>query len=405
MKSMLSSRLFLILPLITSLAGQSLTVTGEYKSAAGLIDVIVVSDTNSIAPQLFVYKDRLTEAHTGKTVVMLTNNQFPAVSLNRRLLGIFTPEKAPANRTEPRQFEFCAYSSGNQPVFKIHDKYIDAGKRPSFFLNEAKKAALQIAPNSDRIKFYDNQGRFLREKKFSRNMPHNYENAQVAFSADGNRLAFFTRIYAMENNRMIPMLYLLSPIGEEIWKAQLILKRIDALKIAASGRSVAVAGLTFQPVASQTQHHIFVFDSAGVIRNSLPYRAIQLTFNDSEDQLLIREEQTVKIVDLHSEGIILSKKIGGGRREIADMSFLNDSTFILSLGTVKFRDGKRIYDNPEVQIFSTAGKQLAKTVFANNYSYNAEIFKSLSGNQIGFCLQNKFVVKSFRQPNRFLPSE
>lgn len=397
MKSMLISRLFLILPLITSLAGQSLFVTEEYKSAAGLIDVIAVSDTNSITPQLFLYKDCLTEVHTGKTVATITNNQCLNISQNRRLLGIFTPEKAPANRTEPRQFEFCAYSSGNQPVFKIHDKYIDAGKRPSFFLNEAKKAALQIAPNGDRIKFYDNHGRFLREKKFSRNMPHNYENAQVEFSADGNRLAFFTRIYAMESNRMIPMLSLLSPIGEEIWKAQLILKRLDALKIAASGRSVAVAGLTLQPVGSQTQYHIFVFDSAGVIQNSLPYRAIGLAFDKSENQLLIREEQTVKIVDLHSEGIVLSKKVCGGRREIADMSFLNDSTFILSLGTIKFRDGERIYDNPEIQLFSTAGKQLAKAVFANDYSYNAEIFKSLSGKQTGFCLQNKFVVLQLTQ--------
>lgn len=188
------------------------------------------------------------------------------------------------------------------------------------------------------------------------------------------------------------MLYLLSPIGEEIWKVQLILKRIDALEIAESGQSVAIAGQTFQPVGSQSQHHIFVFDSAGVIQNSLPYRAIRMAFNQSEKQLLIRDEQTVKIIDLHSEGVVISNKVGHGRREIADMSFLNDSTFVLSLGTVKFHNGKRIYDGPEIQLYSTDGRLLAKTDFPNTYSHKATIFKSLSGNHTGICLQNKFIV-------------
>ncbi|MBU1875456.1 hypothetical protein KJ688_17275 [bacterium] len=399
MKLLVRFRLFLILPLITSLSGQSLTVLQEYKTDIDLIDVIVLSDTNSIEPQLFIHSNQISDAKTGKIVSEISARQSLVVSEHHRLLGIFSPEKAPSNRTEPRQFGFTVYSAKDHPDFTIHDKYIDTGKRPAFFLNEAKGAAMQISPNGDRIKFYDNHGRLLREKPFSQNLPHNYETTLTAFSADGNRLAFFTRIFNMEDNQMIPMLYLLSPIGEEIWKARLILKRIDALEIAESGQSVAVAGQTFQPVGAQAQNHIFVFNGAGVIQNSLPYRAIKMAFNNSEKQLLIRDEQTVKIIDLNSEGVVISNKVGDGRREIADMDFLNDSTFILSIGTVKFSDGNQIYDSPEIQLYSTDGKLLAKTDFPNAFSHNATIFKSLSGNQTGICLQNKFIVLQVTQKN------
>ena len=399
MKLLIRFYLFLILPLIISLSGQSLTVLQEYKTNTELLDIIVFADTNGIEPQMFAHSNQITTIQTGKTISDISAQQSLVVSEHNRFLGIFSPEKKSSNRTEPRQFGFTAYSSKNHPDFTIHDKYIDTGKYPVFYLNEAKGAAIQVSPNGDRIKFYDNHGRLLREKIFSQNLPHNYENPLTVFSADGNRLAFFTRIFNMENNQMIPMLYLLSPIGEEIWKAQPILKRVDDLEIAESGKSVAVSGQTFQPVGSQTQNHIFVFDSAGVIQNSLPYRAIRTAFSPSESQLLIRDEQTVKIIDLNSEGIVISNKVGNGRREIADMCYLNDSTFVVSIGTVKFANGIRIFDSPEIRLYSTNGKLLAKTEFPNTYSHHATILKSISGNHAGICLQNKFIILQVTQKN------
>jgi len=397
MKLLVQLRPLIILFFVTSLSGQSLTAIQEYKAVNDLLDAIVVSDTNSIKPRLFIYANHFADAQTGKTVSDISARQSFVLSEHNQLLGLFSPEKSPSNRTEPREFEFTVYSLKNKMDFIIHDKYIDTGKRPAFFLNEAKNAALQVSPNGDRIKFYDNHGRFLRQKTFSQNLAHNYETALIAFNAEGNRIAFYTRIFDMENNQMIPMLYLLSPIGEEIRKVRLILKRIDALTISESGQTIAVAGQTYQPVGSQAQNQIFVFNSAGVIQNSLPYRAIDMTFNQSENQLLIREEQTVKIIDLHSEGIVISKQAGRGRREIADMSFLNDSTFILSLGIVKFHNDKRIYDSPEIQLYSTDGNLIAGTEFHNTYSHHAKIFTSISGSQMGICLQNKFFVLQLTQ--------
>jgi len=397
MKLLVRFCLFLIPPIFTSLSGQSLSILQEYKTDNDLIDVIVLSDTNSIEPQLFIQSNQLTDAKTGKTISTISTRQSLVMSQQHQFLGIVSLEKASTSRTEPRQFEFIAYSSNAHPDFTIHQQYIDTGKRPTFFLNEAKKAAIQISPNGDRIKFYDNHGRFLREKIFSQNLPHNYENPLIVFSADGNRLAFFTRIFNMENNQTIPMLYLLSPIGEEIWKAQPILKRIDDLEIAESGKSVAITGQTFQPVGSQVQNYIFVFNSAGVIQNSLPYRAIQTAFNPAENQLLIRDEQTVKIIDLNSEGIVISNNVGAGRREIADMCYLNDSTFVLSIGTVKFTNDIRIYDSPEIRLYSISGSLLATADFPDIYSHQAAIIRSISGNHIGFCLQNKFIVLQVTQ--------
>lgn len=397
MKLLVRSILLLILPSITSLPGQSLSVIQEYQTNNDLINAIARLDSNNIEPHLLIYTDRLTDVKTGKTISTISARQTLITSQHKQILGIFSPETGSLNSTEPRKNKFITYSSNDHPDYVIQNQYVDTGKRPVFFLNEAKKAALQISPNGDRAKFYDNHGRLLREKIFSQNLPHNYETPLTVFSADGNRLAFFTRIFNMEDNQMIPMLYLLSPIGEEIWKAQLILKRVDNLEISESGQSVVAAGQTFQPVGSQTQNHIFVFDSIGVIQNSLPYRAIQTAFNPAENQLLIRDEQTVKIIDLNSEGIVISIKIGRGRREIADMCYLNDSTFIVSTGTVKFTNGVRIYDSPEIRLYSISGSLLATADFPDTYSHLATIVKSFSGNRIGFCLQNKFIVLQVTQ--------
>ena len=379
------------------LSGQSLTVLREYKTHGELHGVIARPDTNAIDPKLYVFQNNVTDSETGKILFLLKQEDRPLISANMRMLAIYSPREQPAGRTEPRQFELSVFSAQNKSAFRFQDRYRNQGKTPSFFLNESKQAILQVSPNGDRLKIFDNHGRLLREKSFSQDRSHNYENSIIRFNADGNRLAFYTRVFDMDNNRWDPMLFLLSSIGEEIRKTRLILKRIDDIAISRSGKFVAVAGGTFRPVGNQSEHHIFVFDSLGKICNSLPYRAVQITFDSSERHLLIRNEQNIKIVDLNSDGIQTSVNICGGRREIADITFLNDSSFAVSSGTIKFRGPQKIYDCPSVQIYSAQGFLMAEKNFPNTYSYTADIYKSLSGQQIGFCLQNSFNMLQLNQ--------
>jgi len=79
------------------------------------------------------------------------------------------------------------------------------------------------------------------------------------------------------------------------------------------------------------------------------------------------------------------------------MCYLNDSTFVLSIGTVKFANGIRIYDSPEIRLYSISGSLLATADFPDTYSHQAAIIRSISGNHIGFCLQNKFIVLQVTQ--------
>ena len=379
------------------LPGQSLTVLREYNTREELFGVIARPDTNAITPQLFLFQNKITDSENGKTLFLLNKEDRLYISATLRMLAIFSPEKQPAASTEPRQFELSVFSAQNKSTFRFQDRYRNQSKIPSFFLNESKRAVLQLSPNGDRLKFYDNHGHFLREKAFSQNLPHNYENGVIKFSGDGNRLAFYTRIYDMESNTMIPMIYLLSSIGEHIWRNRLILKQVNNITIAQSGKFVAVAGTTFRPVGHQPEYHIFVFDSLGAIQNSMPYRAIQIAFDQTENRLLIRDEQTIKIIDLNNEGVQTSINVCEGRQEIADVIFLDDSRISVSFGTIKFQNSRRIYDNPAIHVYSISGTRLANNEFPGSYSYNATLYKSISNHQIGFCLQNKFITLQINQ--------
>lgn len=400
MKTTRRSNVFLSFFLLSSLAGQSLSVIREYPTANGLIDVVVRCDSATLLPTLYIYHDRLVPAETPNTFRTIERDQAPHISADNQLLGLFSPARRPSNRTEPRPFEFLGFGNSIQPDFVIRDSWLDTGRPPTFFMNTTKQAVLQVAAHGEQIKFYSRSGRLLRTKQFAQNLPHNYEDPLIRCNAAGDRLAFFTRKPDIETGVMQPMLYLLSPIGEEIWKARILLKTVEALAISKSGGSVAVAGQTLRPIGAQAQYTIFVFDSTGRIQNSLPYRAVQMTFNSAEDRLLIRDEQTVQLINLHNEGVIFFDQLRRTRREIADFCYLDNSVFAVSLGTINFKDGQPVYDNPAVRLYSTDGKILAEHHFPESYSHRAKIIGHRCGHQIGFSLQNRFVVLQVTQKSQ-----
>ncbi|HDP68521.1 MAG TPA: hypothetical protein ENN20_08490 [Candidatus Marinimicrobia bacterium] len=386
--------------LFSSLTGQALRFIGEYPTANGLIEVVVKCDSTGIVPELYVFADRLAGAESVNSAIMIRRDQTLLISGDNHLLGLFSPAEPPANHTEPRPFEFYGFSNSIQPDFIIRDSWLDTGRPPTFFPNTAKEAVLQVTPNGDQIKFYNRHGRLVRTKRFAQNQPHNYETPLVRFNADGSRLVFFTRKADIETGTLTPMLYLLSPIGEEIWQTRIILKTVAALAISESGRSVAVAGQTLRPVGAQAQYAIFIFDSTGRIQNSLPYRAIQMAFNPAEDRLLIRTAQTVQLIDLQNEGIIFAHRLSRARREIADLCFLDEARFIISLGTINFKNGQPVYDNPAIRLYLHDGRMLAENQFPETYSHRAKIIKSRLGNQIGFSLQNRFIILQVTPKNQ-----
>ncbi len=378
--------------LITFGSGQTLKIHHEYKTDPQLLDVLVSVDTNSVSPETFIYQHHFQDYQSTESIINILPGQRTVISEKNRLLGIFQPAELPQSLTEPYPFEFSLYSRAAQLLYSLHDKAVTEDRHPSFFINDEQQAVVQVSANGDCLIFYDNHGNILREKRFMQNVPHNYEFPEVHFSEGGDRLILLTRKFDTESGRMVPMLYMLSPIGEELWQYQLILDRIDALTISKSGKYVAVSGSTHKPLAFQARFQTFVFDTSNYIRNSVPFRATQLLFDPSETSLIISEKQTVKIIDLATDGIYVLKHVGSGQKEIADFCFLNDSSFAISAGAIKYSEGLQIYDNPEILIYSKSGQLIAQQIFRNEYTYRGKLLPSISGEQIGFTLKNRFIV-------------
>jgi hypothetical protein len=375
--------------------GQTLLIQHEYKADPGLIDILIKSDSSGVTPKTFVYRDCFRDLSPDKSTVKLLPSEEVVISENNRLLGVFHTDDLPAAPTEPQNFQFTLYSKAAQPLYSLHDKAVRAKRRPSFFINDRQQVVVQVSAYGDQLKFYDYQGLLLREKRLTRSVPHNYEFPEIRFSKNSNCMALLTRVRDSESGELVPMFYLLSPIGEELWHHQLVLDRVETLAISPSGNTVVAAGATYKPLIFQARYQTFIFDNNGSIKHTLPYHAEHLLMDSSEDNLLMADKQTIRIVNLKSNAITVLKNIGSGRSEIADIGFLNDSSFAVSAGVINYLDGVQIYDNPEISVITKSGVTKARYTFRNEYTFRGKVYPVLSGEQLGFALNNRFVMLQF----------
>jgi len=389
-----SNRIFFIALIVYSLIlkGQTYSINQEYPSEPGLHHVLVKRDSTNLIPHCFIYSDQLSFFESPTAPVKFSPQQTQFISKSQNFFGLLNLGQLPANPTEPQPAALTIYSSALKNPTVISDQFINAGKIPSFVFSDSKQAVIRISPNGDQLTFYDHHGRLLREKKFIRSIPHNYEPATGMFSQSGEHFVFYTRKIDEEENQTFPLLYLLSTIGEEFWKYELTLRQVATLTISNSGRQVAVAGKIQEPIGNQPNYRIIIFDSLGNIQSTLPYRAVRLDFNPAGNQLLIADEQSFRVIDLTTEGVRVSERPATGKQIISDMGFLDDSTFAVATGEIKHLDGQKIFDNPKIYFYQTDGMQLATISLTQNYSFFGKLLFSQAGNQVGFTLQDRFLV-------------
>ena len=390
-------QLWIILPLITIHIGfaGTLGVLHEYKTESNLIDVLVSINSTSVVPETYIYTDHFQNSKSPESAIAIYPPQKVVVSKNNKLLGIFQAEDRPETPGEPYNFAFSLYSSDTRLLYSLQDKAARELRQPSYFINDKQQAVVQVSANGDRLKFFDNHGSFLREKQLSQNVPHNYELPEIQFSEACDCMIFLTRMFNSESGKMIPLLYMLSLIGEELWQYQPILDRVEAISVSKSGKYIAISGATYKPLVFQAHYQTFIFDTSGTIRTSVPYRAHYLLFDPNEQNLLLANEQTIRIVNLKNGGVSMIKSLSSGQHEIADICFLNDSSFAVSSGTIKYINGLPVYDNPEIQVICLDGQSTAHYLFKNEYSFRGKLLPSLTGEQIGIALKSRFVVLHF----------
>ncbi len=391
---MKSFRIFFIYLIVYSLTlrGQTYSIIKEYSSEQGLYHVLINRDSTNLIPHCFIYSDHLSLFESPTAPVKFSPQQPQFISKYQYFFGLLNLGQLPANPTEPQSATLTIYSSTLKSPAIINDQFINTGKIPSFVFSDGKQAVIRISPNGNQLTFYDHHGRLLREKKFFRSIPHNYEPATGIFSQSGERFIFYTRKIDEEENQTTPLLYLLSTIGEEFWKYELILRQVGALAISNSGRHTAVAGKIQEPIGNQPDYRIIVFDSLGNIQSTLPFRAVRLDFNPAENHLLIADEQSFRVIDLTTEGVRVIERPATGKQEISDIGFLNDSTFAIATGEIKHLMGQKIFDNPTIHFYQTNGLQLTTIPVTQNYSFFGKLLFSQAGNQVGFTLQDHFLV-------------
>jgi len=392
---MKSSKLVLFISLVIyslTLHGQTFSIIKEYPSESGLRHVLVKGNSTNLVPHCLIYSDHLSFFESPPAPVKFSPQQPQFISKYQYFFGLLALRQRPTNPTEPQAATLAVYSSTLKSPAIINDQFINTGKIPSFVFSDGRQAIIRIAPNGDKLTFYDHHGRFLREKKFIRNIPHNYEPATGIFTQSGERFVFYTRKIDEEENQTIPLLYLLSTIGEEFWKYELILRQVIALTISQSGRHIAVAGKIQEPIGNQPDYRIIVFDSLGNIQNTLPFRAVRLDFNPAANHLLIAEEQSFRVIDLTTEGMRAIEQPATGKQEISDIGFINDSTFAIAAGEIKHLNGQKIFDNPTIYFYQINGVQLTIIPLNQNYSFWGKLLFSPAGNQVGFTLQDRFLV-------------
>jgi hypothetical protein len=77
---------------------------------------------------------------------------------------------------------------------------------------------------------------------------------------------------------------------------------------------------------------------------------------------------------------------------ITDVRLLPGNKFAVVTGSESFNKNARIYNRPEISVYSFSGNVLFREKFSSDYSYTGRLLTSADGSIIGIVLQNRFIT-------------
>jgi len=376
-----------------NISGQICRRANEFSTAYGLRDVMVTRTDPTLRPEFFIFPGKaVTRDQSDIAPLRWQKAGDMLMAPGHSLIGVYTFGAAPAAKDEPQAYDFKVFDTARREIFKLSGRLLVVTERPFCFLTDSKLALITCSYWGDELRFYDQQGQLLNERRLLQEGTLSLITPKGVFDESGHQFLFNLSRARAEEEKIGPDLFMFSSNGSRIWQYQLPLKSTDAIGLSGSGRIAVVCGSVINRQPPQSLYQTILFDSLGNILNSFPVSFRHYDFDREDNWLLLGGNYTASLVSLIKKSIYLELTPGSGRRVITDCALLAGNLVLVVTGLESSRGGEPLYDDPEILIYSPEGQLLYREIFENDYSYLGKLVINNVRNQFGLTLQNRFLV-------------
>jgi len=112
------------------------------------------------------------------------------LSPGHSLVGVFLPGEEPVRSDEPQLYDFKVFDSNGKETFNLSGMSLDIAERPFYFLTDTKRALVTCSYWGDELRFYNQQGRLLNERRFIQEGTLSRINPKGVFNDNGHLFLF-----------------------------------------------------------------------------------------------------------------------------------------------------------------------------------------------------------------------
>jgi len=249
-----------------------------------------------------------------------------------------------------------------------------------------------IFPTGDHLRFFNFQNKETGSVTFLQETVINTNESRGQFCGDGLRFLFFSFVSRSPLEPLSPELFMFTPIGEILWNFKPQTGAVRSFATSSSGKfsliSLKLENTTPPGVARQT----ILLDEKGTVLEVFPFGFRLCDIDEKGSWIIFAEENSLRLISIITKKTYFLKKSVSANRMITDVRFLPENRFAVVTGSKSFNNDDRIYNRPEILVYSFRGDVLFHEKFSSDYSYTGRLLTSENGWVIGIVLQNRFIT-------------
>ncbi|MFA4839798.1 MAG: hypothetical protein WC703_10030 [Candidatus Neomarinimicrobiota bacterium] len=379
-----------------ALSGQSYNLLNVFPSEKELHSVIVSADSGSLEPTAFVFSNCIRDSRN-KTLLKWTNAEKLFASDDGRSFGVLFFGNPPQNPTERRDFILRTICSRDSVVVPIKGTFIPNRRSPTFVFSENCRMIAGMFPSGDQLRFINFQNDETGGFAFSQETVINTDQSRGRFSGDGLHFLFCSLISRSPLEPLAPELFMFTPIGEMLWNLKPPTGAVRSFATSFSGKFSAIGIQTENITAAIVAFQTILLDEKGNVLETFPFGFRLCDIDEKGSWIVFADENSLRLISITTRKTYFLEKTVGANRMITDVRFLPKNRFAVVTGSESFNNDNRIYNRPEISVYSFRGDVLFREKFSSDYSYTGRLLTSADGSVIGIVLQNRFIT--FRNKN------
>lgn len=370
---------FIVAGSLSILFAQNLALVASYSAQPVLEDVLITPTSGQLRPAYFIYPTKVIQATQPYRIIAQWND------ISDKFLN--------------QQHSHLVYLGKNNRLSNQSETRITRGTtfrrqetKPILFLADKWHFAAYCTYANERLRFFNAARKPVKDFLFPQDASYLIIPPKAAFDENGKHLVFFLNLAHGMEDRDLPDLFFFLGSGTRLWQYRLPFQQVESLGIANKGQTIIISGKFAGSGDLQTPYQTLLLDVSAKILGSFPFAFRRYDFNADDSFLALADIYSVRLISLLKKAPVFSQTVGAETRVITSCRFVAGDNIAIVTGVAGFKDELKIYNDPEIIIFNSAGQKMAQTRFERDYTIKGELVISASGEQFGLALQDRFLV-------------